>query len=67
MNHLKERLLDQAQARALYPPPPLFGVVRVAYPKIWPRQFTPTDGASCHTGSSQSNHHSGLSLMSGSS
>ena len=30
-NHLEERLLDQAQARALYTP--FFGVVRVAYPK----------------------------------
>ena len=33
-NHLEERLLDQAQARALYTP--LFlGVVRVVYPNVW--------------------------------
>ena len=32
-NHLEERLLDQAQARALYTP--FLGVVRVAYPKVW--------------------------------
>ena len=31
-NHLEERLLDQAQARASYTPP-LLGVIRVAYPK----------------------------------
>ena len=30
-NHLEERLLDQAQARASYTP--FFGVIRVAYPK----------------------------------
>ena len=30
-NHLEERLLDQAQARGLIPP--LFGVIRAAYPK----------------------------------
>ena len=33
-NHLVERLLDQAQARASYTPP-FFGVVRVAYPDVW--------------------------------
>ena len=33
-NHLEERLLDQAQARASYTPP-FFGVVRVAYPIVW--------------------------------
>ena len=27
-NHLEERLLDQAQAWALYPPPPLLGSLR---------------------------------------
>ena len=32
-NHLEERLLDQAQARASYTP--FFGVVRVAYPNVW--------------------------------
>ena len=32
-NHLEERLLDQAQARASYTPPPFFWVIRVAYPK----------------------------------
>ena len=31
LNHLEERLLDQAQARASYTP--FFGVIRVAYPK----------------------------------
>ena len=31
-NHLEERLLDQAQARALYTPP-FFWVICVAYPK----------------------------------
>ena len=31
-NHLEERLLDQAQAQALYTPP-FLGVIRVAYPK----------------------------------
>ena len=30
-NHLEERFLDQAQARASYTP--LFGVIRIAYPK----------------------------------
>ena len=30
-NHLEERWLDQAEVRASYTP--LFGVVRVAYPK----------------------------------
>ena len=29
-DHLEERLLDQAQALALYIPPPFLGVVRVA-------------------------------------
>ena len=37
---LKERLLDQAQARASYTPP-FFGVVRVAYSKLWYRMSDP--------------------------
>ena len=38
-NHLEERLLDQAQARASYTP--LFWVVRVAYPNVWFLTFNP--------------------------
>ena len=41
-NHFGERLLDQAQAWALYTPPPIrFGVVRVAYPEIWYQASNP--------------------------
>ena len=32
-NHLEERLLHQAEARALYTPPPFLGVICLAYPK----------------------------------
>ena len=34
-NHLRESLLDQAQARASYTRPLFLGVVCVAYPKVW--------------------------------
>ena len=34
VNHLEERLLDQAQAQASYTPP-FFWVVCVAYPNVW--------------------------------
>ena len=39
LNHLEERLLNQAQAQVLYTP--LFGVVRVAYPDAWFLTLTP--------------------------
>ena len=39
-NHLEERLLDQAQARASYTPP-FLGGFRVSYPKLWFRMSDP--------------------------
>ena len=33
-NYLEERLLDQAQVWAPSPPPPLWGVIRFAYPNV---------------------------------